>query len=251
MSPKPASPPDDCLDARTLQHIAEAAQSAASAPTEREALAVVAASAGEVIDGVESSSITVRQPSGRFETLVSSAQSADLVDRAQYRARSGPAVQAVDQSEPVVSADLPTDERYRPISEQAAEIGTHSALSMRLPIADEARSHALNLYSTQRDAFHREHLLAAWQYGTQAAVAVQTARAVELVANLQRALQSNRDIGVAVGVLMARRNIRRDDAYDLLRSASQHTQRKLAEIAADVAETGVLDAIETAGAPRH
>lgn len=212
---------------------------------------LVMASAAEVIDGVEASSITVRQPSGRFETLVSSAESADLVDRVQYQARTGPAVQAVGQREPVISSDLPTDERYRRIADQAAEIGTRSALSLRLPIADEGRAHALNLYSTRPDAFRHEQVIAAWQYGTQAAVAVRTARAAELVTNLQRALQSNRDIGVAVGVLMATRNIRRDDAYGLLRSASQHTQRKLADIAADVAETGALDAVEPGPAGRR
>lgn len=248
-SPQTASPArssrhDDCLDVETLHQIAAAADAAAGAPSERAALELVTTAAAELLDGVEASSITVRQPSGRFETLASSADAASRADRMQYVARTGPAVEAIDQHDPVVTNDLPADERYRKIADEAVEVGARSVLSVRLSIADDVRAHALNLYSTRPHAFDERQLLAAWQFGSQSAVAVRTARAAELVGNLQRALQSNRDIGVAVGVLMARRNIRRDDAYGLLRSASQHTQRKLAEIAADVAETGTLDVLD-------
>jgi AmiR/NasT family two-component response regulator len=40
---------------------------------------------------------------------------------------------------------------------------------------------------------------------------------------------------------MARRLVTRDQAYDLLRRASQHSQRKLADIAAEVADIGILE----------
>jgi AmiR/NasT family two-component response regulator len=57
--------------------------------------------------------------------------------------------------------------------------------------------------------------------------------------HLLRALQSNREIGVAVGVLMARYGISREQAFDLLRIGSQRSNRKLAELAAEVADTGL------------
>jgi hypothetical protein len=44
-----------------------------------------------------------------------------------------------------------------------------------------------------------------------------------------------------MGVLMNRHKISRSQAFDLLRVASQNTNRKLADIAVDVADTGVLD----------
>jgi AmiR/NasT family two-component response regulator len=59
-------------------------------------------------------------------------------------------------------------------------------------------------------------------------------------ANLQIALESNRRIGTAVGILMAHRRIRDSAAFELLRVASQRAHRKLREIAEDVVLTGAL-----------
>ena len=58
--------------------------------------------------------------------------------------------------------------------------------------------------------------------------------------NLVRALESNREIGVAIGILMQRHQITREAAFDLLRAASQDTNRKLSAVASEVADTGML-----------
>ena len=57
---------------------------------------------------------------------------------------------------------------------------------------------------------------------------------------LRSALDSNRIIGTAVGVLMTRHLLTAQHAYQLLVATSQHTNRKLRDIAAQVAETGAL-----------
>ncbi len=59
--------------------------------------------------------------------------------------------------------------------------------------------------------------------------------------HLERALQSNRTIGMAMGVLMNQYKITQDEAFDLLRMASQHGHRKLVDVAMDVTETGILE----------
>ncbi len=59
-------------------------------------------------------------------------------------------------------------------------------------------------------------------------------------ANLRRALDHSRDIGAAVGVLMALRKVSREEAFDLLRRASQDQNRKLSDLALDVLNTGEL-----------
>lgn len=58
--------------------------------------------------------------------------------------------------------------------------------------------------------------------------------------NLDKALLTSRDIGVAMGVLMIRQKITREQAFDLLRIVSQSSNRKLHEVAEAVAETGAL-----------
>jgi hypothetical protein len=45
---------------------------------------------------------------------------------------------------------------------------------------------------------------------------------------------------MAIGVLMAHHKITEDEAFTLLRLASQALHRKLRDIAAEVAETGIL-----------
>ena len=58
--------------------------------------------------------------------------------------------------------------------------------------------------------------------------------------HLQRALEHSRDIGAAVGVLMAQHRLRQQDAFDLLRRTSQDQNRKLYDLALDVVSTGEL-----------
>ena len=60
-------------------------------------------------------------------------------------------------------------------------------------------------------------------------------------ANLELALISNREIGAAIGILMMTHKCTSDQAFDMLRRASQHTHRKLAALARDVTTTGVLE----------
>ncbi len=55
-----------------------------------------------------------------------------------------------------------------------------------------------------------------------------------------KALGSNREIGMAMGVLMARRHVTRDEAFAMLRRSSQDSNRKVTEVAADVVDTGEL-----------
>ncbi|MEO7261434.1 MAG: ANTAR domain-containing protein [Jatrophihabitantaceae bacterium] len=70
----------------------------------------------------------------------------------------------------------------------------------------------------------------------EAALAVERDKAV----NLQLALESSREIGQAIGILMATYKVTSQQGFDLLRTASQHTHRKLREVATDVCDTGML-----------
>jgi hypothetical protein len=58
--------------------------------------------------------------------------------------------------------------------------------------------------------------------------------------NLRRALANSRDIGAAVGVLMAFRKISQAEAIEVLRRSSQDQNRKLHVVAREVIATGEL-----------
>ena len=70
---------------------------------------------------------------------------------------------------------------------------------------------------------------------------VQREQLAAKVENLHRALSTNREIGAAMGILMARHTLTSDQAFDLLRRTSQRAHRKIVTIAAEVIETGVLE----------
>lgn len=59
--------------------------------------------------------------------------------------------------------------------------------------------------------------------------------------NLTYALDSNREISVAMGILMERHGIGQQDAFEKLRSAARGQRRKTAEIAADIISGKMLD----------
>jgi len=59
--------------------------------------------------------------------------------------------------------------------------------------------------------------------------------------HLERALSSNREIGVAVGILMANHQLTDEQASELLSRVSQHNNRRLRSIALDVARAGSIE----------
>ncbi|MEO7260427.1 MAG: ANTAR domain-containing protein [Jatrophihabitantaceae bacterium] len=60
------------------------------------------------------------------------------------------------------------------------------------------------------------------------------------VAHLEIAVNSNRDIGTAIGILMNAHLVTQDQAFTMLRTASQHSHRKLREVASEVTFTGSI-----------
>jgi signal transduction histidine kinase/DNA-binding response OmpR family regulator len=66
-------------------------------------------------------------------------------------------------------------------------------------------------------------------------------QAENAVANLRAALSTNRQIGAAIGVIMATEKLTDEQAFERLRAVSQRTHRKLRDLADDVLYTGRLD----------
>lgn len=77
-------------------------------------------------------------------------------------------------------------------------------------------------------------------YAVHAALALDRAILAATAANLEAALEGNRRIGAAVGVLMAHDHVTYEQGLHRLTIASQHHNRKLRDIAADVLYTGEI-----------
>ena len=107
-------------------------------------------------------------------------------------------------------------------------------LSFRLFLTEENRA-ALNLYATRPGAFTDQSTATGSMFAAYASMALLAAARQDTANHLTRALETNREIGVAMGILMANGRLTSQQAFDQLRTASQNLNRKLHDIAADVA----------------
>lgn len=98
----------------------------------------------------------------------------------------------------------------------------------------------VNPYRAVDDVYLAFFQLVARQLRVAISDAVAYNRAEDKAVNLTHALESNRQIGVAIGVLMVRESITQEQAFERLREASQSLNRKLRDIADEVVYTGTL-----------
>jgi hypothetical protein len=198
------------------------------------------------VPGAEHAGITVGSL-GQFATRSASSELVRRTDRIQYELQSGPCVAAAVDESVYNAPDLATDPRWPEFGARAArEVGVRSMYATRLFLDDDGDSvAALNLYATSTDAFGPTSKAIALLLATHGALALATASSREKIANLLTAVKSNREIGIAMGIVMDQANLTREQAFDLLRLLSQHLHRKIADIAADIAETGLLPSLPT------
>lgn len=212
-----------------------------SAATPDEALRLVTTAGTQAIDNVSSAGVTWGR-NGKFETLAPTSDLAGRVDKIQYELLSGPCVDAAMDEHVFRANDLRREQRWPEFAARTvSETGVLSMLAVRMFFEDDDVVASLNFYSTRPEAFHDEAETTALILATHAALAANSVRRLERIENLERALASNRDIGVAMGILMDRHLVTREQAFNLLRVVSQHTHRKLVDIAADVIEVGELE----------
>ena len=152
----------------------------------------------------------------------------------------GVAWQALRDRGTVRVQDLNTESRWpRYAARMRAETPIRSVQGYCL-ILDNLVLGAMLLYSTEPDFFTDAMCRFADVYADHAAIALARVSDHERAENLETALQTNREIGMAVGILMARYGLTDQAAFDLLRVTSQHQHRKLRDIAAETVFSGEL-----------
>lgn len=196
----------------------------------------------ERVDGADYAGITVGRDQECFQTPAATSELVMKCDQIQYELASGPCVDAALEQSVFNAADLRTDPRWPEFGHRCVEhTGIVSMLSIRLFVESDAGMIAgLNMYSHQPDAFDDNSEAVGQLLATHGALAVAKASAQDKSRNLLRALETSREIGMAMGIIMNACKVTRDQAFDLLRTASQHSHRRLADVASLVAETGAV-----------
>ncbi len=161
-----------------------------------------------------------------------------------------PARAALAQAEPVVSPDLAEERRwpgYVAMLVRRTPVRSVQAQPLRLAGTDLG---VLVLYSATAGYFATERCQAGAMLADHAAVGLSLLATRHQAEHLTVALQNSREIGQAMGIIMATHKVTADKAFDLLRTASQHGHRKLREVAHEVTLTGQLPAIDSVPAAR-
>jgi ANTAR domain/GAF domain len=184
--------------------------------------------------------LTLIRRDGRPTTLAASNELAARVDAIEYECGEGPCLDAIEHDDINVVDNLATDGRWPKFATRAiAETPVRSMLGVRIYLGDNERG-ALNFYAEELDAFTPLDVGIAATMSTVASLALQHATEQQRSANLQVALESSRQIGMAIGILMSSRLLTADQAFEELRRTSQQLNRKVRDVALEVNETGAL-----------
>jgi hypothetical protein len=212
---------------------------------EADAATAMTSVAAAMVPGAEFAGMTRVRPGGALRTLGATDPLVERVDRVQYELGSGPCVDALHSEVPLTAPDLRRSSTWPDFGRRAVELGVLSMLSYRLHLEDHEDDdgrHVLggmNFYSRAPEAFDVDQALPLLHVlGSFCALAIWGGSLADHARSVEAALTSSRDIGAAQGILMERYKVSRDEAFGLLAVSSQHTNRKLRDVAVQLLETG-------------
>lgn len=191
-------------------------------------LTAVADTAVTLVESCDLASVSIRKRS-RIRTVAATDPAAVEIDRVQYRLEDGPCVRATTTGEPAVMHELASLDGTKPPVPDV-----HAALSVPLT-GPEGSFGSVNLYARRPKAFSEADMTLARLYGTHAALAITS---VEKECHLREALDTRQTIGQAVGVMMERRRLAPDHAFQVLKRVSQDRNVKVRDLAQWLVETG-------------
>lgn len=195
----------------------------------------------ESVDGCDLAGIFLVE-AGSLTTPASTDSTVADIDALQHRSGEGPCLDVI-AGEPVVYADdLADDPRWPRFAPQATAAGIRSVLALRL--AANGTRGALNLYARYPRAFGALDRAKALVLASLAGVAITSAETrgdeAARAEHLAAALVTRELIGQAEGILIERERVSADQAFDILRRASQHLNVKLRDVAQDLVDTGEI-----------
>ncbi|MCX8561182.1 GAF and ANTAR domain-containing protein [Mycolicibacterium mucogenicum] len=187
-----------------------------------------------MVTGCDHASVLMRGRDGKYATVAASDHVAADVDTLECAVGDGPCLDAIETEAVQIDADLASRSQWPSLAACVlASTPVRGAMGFRM-LVDGHKVGALNLFSDTRGAFDTNSAAQGVVLASFASVAVSAAAGGQEVAGLRRALQSNREIGKAIGMLMVLFDITDAEAFDRLRQTSQDMNIKLADVAARI-----------------
>jgi len=189
----------------------------------------------ELVPGCDEGSISVVVGRRGVTSQAPSGQLPQVVDALQEKFGQGPCLDAVYEQETVRVSDMATEWRWPLFTQAALEAGAGGMLSFQLYVEGDNLG-ALNLFSRRAGMFDDESEHVGLLFAAHAAVAF---AAAQQQAKLRRRVATRQLIGQAQGILMERHKLTDDQAFAVLIQASQHSNTKLRDVAAQLVHSGL------------
>ena len=194
---------------------------------------IVVETAVELIDGCDRAAIGVLD-GDTFRSAAATDDVMRMIDDLQNEVGEGPCLEASTDNIVQVDNDITTHSKW-PRLAKIVVAHTPVRAMLAVPLVDEGRrSGALNVFADSIDAFTDDSVAYAAVLASFATVALTGAGHAARADQLEQGMLTNREIGAAVGILMATHGISQDEAFALLSKASQRLNRKLRDIAGSI-----------------
>ena len=195
----------------------------------------VVGAAPRLVNGCDHASLMLRG-NDTFLTVASSGEVARTIDGYERELGEGPCLDAIVDNSVYHDADLTDGSPWPRLTERVlATTPVRSMAGFRLLVGDR-KSGALNLFSESPGGLDNDSVDQGIVLASFVTVALLAAHERKTAETLRAGLASNREIGKAIGLMMAFHKISDEEAFAMLRSASQDMNIKLAEVARQVVD---------------
>jgi hypothetical protein len=197
----------------------------------------VVEAAPRLIPGCDHASIMVKEGRG-YRTVASSDEIGARVDALEREVGDGPCVDAIEDDAFQLDPDIETSSQWPKLAARVlAETPVRGMAGYRL-LVDGRKTGALNIFCDTAGELTGESADAGTMLAAFASVALGGSSQHEQATTMAAGISSNREIGIAIGLLMAAHDISAEQAFATLRKASSLMNRKLSSIAREIVERG-------------
>ncbi len=191
--------------------------------------------ATSLVDGCDHASLMLRREQ-EYRTLAATDAVAEQVDELERKHGDGPCIDALSVEVPQVDPDLTQASQWPELAREiVATTPVRGAAGFRIVVGNR-KVGALNLFADEPGALTDTSANQGIILASFASVALAAVQSQHKAESLSKGLTSNREIGKAVGLMMAFHKISDEEAFEILRKASQDMNLKLTEVARQIVE---------------
>ncbi|GAA1520408.1 GAF and ANTAR domain-containing protein [Nocardioides humi] len=191
--------------------------------------------ATRLVPGVDHASLMMLRRD-RFVTVAATDAVARAIDQAETRLREGPCIDAILDEGMYLDPDLAVGSAWPRLSRFVLDrTPVRGAAGVRI-VVDQQKIGALNLWSDTPGRLDAASADRAMVLAPFASLAVAADHHREQAATLREGLRSNREIGKAIGLLMAFHKVDETRAWAILRETSRDLNEKVSAVAQTIVD---------------